>query len=279
MYLICEEGKGPLSEESLWYDGGTAKLYLQDQLLYKIYEKPEPHRRAVLDILIQNHTLRDVGVLPKKKIKTTSEKYGLVMNYIDGSVTFRQYLKNKRVPLERMISILIILSDNLKRINQEGIHFSDLHHNNILIKKDGYPLFIDFDDAVVEPYSSHHICRIAHELHEVKEKGFDYEGDLIRWGNLDRECLFIMLLDYLIDDYVERYSYSKFNALVKLFSTDFPEDFMGAISQLKTKGKEILPFPYFVGDFLKKPEVRKGCDRIRRRVRYADNRLKDSKCL
>lgn len=135
MYLICEEGKGPLSEENLWYDGGTAKLYLQDQLLYKIYEKPEPHRRAVLDILIQNHTLRDVGVLPKKKIKTTSEKYGLVMNYIDGSVTFRQYLKNKRVPLERMISILIILSDNLKRINQEGIHFSDLHHNNILIKR------------------------------------------------------------------------------------------------------------------------------------------------
>lgn len=33
MYLICEEGKGPLSEENLWYDGGTAKLYLQDQLL------------------------------------------------------------------------------------------------------------------------------------------------------------------------------------------------------------------------------------------------------
>ena len=266
MYLICEEGKGPLAEKNLWYDGETAKLYLQGQLLYKIYEKPEPHRRAVLDILIQNHTLRDVGVLPKRKIKTTSGKYGLVMNYIEESVTFRQYLKNEQVPLEKMISILTILSDNLKRINQEGIHFSDLHHNNILIKKDCYPLFIDFDDAVVEPYSSHHICRIAHELHEVKKKGFDYEGNLIRWGDLDRECLFIMLLDYLVNDYVERYSYSKFDTLAKVFATAFPEDFIKAVRQLKTKGKEILPFPYFVGDFLRKPGVIKGCDRIRRRV-------------
>ena len=264
MYFICEEGKKPLSRENLWYDGGTAKLYLQDNLLYKIYEKQEPHRREILDILIKNDTLRNVGVLPKRKIKTTSGKYGFIMNYIDESVTFRQYLKNKNVSLENMISIISILSDNLKLINKEGIHFSDLHHNNILITKYGYPLYIDFDDAVVEPFSSHHICRISHELHDVKQKGFDYEGELIKNGNLDRECLFIMILDFLTDDYVERYTYEKFNCMADEFEKYLPSDFVEAIRQLKTNGLNVVPFQYFVGDFLKNPKAKEGCAIIKR---------------
>lgn len=277
MYLICEEGKEPLSKKNLWYDGGTAKLYLQDKLLYKIYEKEEPHRREILDILIQNDTLREIGVLPKKKIKTTSGKYGMIMNYINESMTLREFLKDREVSLDDLMSILIILSDNLKLINKEGIHFSDLHHNNILIKKDGYPLFIDFDDAVVDPYNSHHICRISYELHDVKEKGFEYEGVLIQKGNLDRECLFIIFLNYLMNDYVERYSYKKYKDMMNILMEYLPGDFIDAIRQLKTKGMEIIPFPYFIGDFLKDSGVRKKCNILKGDWFYENNNFKSVK--
>ena len=156
MYLELEEGKDILSHDKLWYSGETSKIYKNENLLYKIYLKNEPNRRAVLDKLISTTTIRDIGILPIQKIRTDLGKYGAVTRFMPKTLTFYQYSK-KDYDIDEIINIFIMLSDSLKRINKENIKFSDLHHNNILIDRDNKPWYIDFDDAVVDDYSSNHI--------------------------------------------------------------------------------------------------------------------------
>ena len=129
----------------------------------------------------------------------------------------------------------------------------------------------------MDPYNSHHICRISYELHDVKEKGFEYEGDLIQRGNLDRECLFIIFLDYLVNDYVERYSDEEFKDMINIFAAYLPVDFISAIRQLKTKGMEIMPFPYYIGDFFKDSEFKEKCNLLKGDWFYENNNFKGIK--
>lgn len=264
MYYSLEEGIGILNKNNLWYEGDTSTIFKDGNLLYKIYKKKEPFKRHVLDILIANENLRDIGVLPISKLITNKNQLGMIMRYIPHSVTFRKYLQYYDVTVDNFIDILITLSDNLKKINAENIHFSDLHHNNILIQENGMPLYIDFDDAVVRNYNSTHICCIAHTLHDVSNKSYQYEGDLIKYGNLDQECLFIMLLDYLLGTYVERKNLIDFKAMVTKLSNYFENDFLIAIDSLKSEGTNIIPYQYYVGDFLKDSKTREKCKSLRR---------------
>ncbi len=252
-----------LNSKNLYYSGDTSRIYLYNNYLYKIYIKNEPFKRHVLDILINNETLRGVGVLPVKRIVTSEKQYGMVMRFIPDAITFRQYLKNNDVSVESMLKIMITLSDNLKLINKENIHFSDLHHNNILIDTNNKPIYIDFDDAVVGKYNSTHISAISYNLHDVKDKSYEYEGELIQYGNLDQECLFIMLFNYLLDIYLEKQSYEDFNLIVKWLRQYFPDDFIKAIKQLKLVTNEVNPYQYYVGDFIKDPAIQKQCKKLR----------------
>ena len=263
MYFQCSLGHGVLSNDNLYYSGDTSLIYLHNNLLYKVYLKKEPYKRKVLDILISKDNLRNIGVLPIKKLVTDTNQYGMIMHYIPNAVTFRKYLQNNHVSLDTMLNIMITLSDHLKLINKEKIHFSDLHHNNILIDEYHNPIYIDFDDAVVDGYNSTHICALAYNLHNVQDKSYEYEDKLINYGNLDQECLFIMLLNYLLDIYIEKQSYDNFNYIVKWLNKYFPSDFIKAIKALKTLGDEVIPYQYYVGDFIKDLDIKKQCKKLR----------------
>lgn len=265
MYLECEEGNGVLRKENIFYDGNTSTIYKNDNLLYKIYKKREPYKRSVLDILIANETLRTYGVLPNRKIRTNLNNYGMVMKYIPNTITFREYLKNYNILLDEMIDVMITLSDNLKIINSENIHFSDLHHNNILITKEKIPLYIDFDDAVVKEYGSTHISAIAYNIHEVANKSSQYEDDLIKYGNLDQESLFIMFFNYLLGISLEKKNKLEFYGIIKKLGDYFPTNFVEAIYSLKTT-EIIKPYKYYLGDFLKEDKVKIGCKILRRSI-------------
>lgn len=276
MYLNFLEGEYPLLKENIWYTGDTSIIYKVDNMLYKMYLKKEPYKRYIMDILISNNNLRDIGALPIEKIKTNLGNYGITMEYIPNSITFWKYLKSKNPSTEDIINKLIILSDNLKRINKEDIHFSDLHHNNILIREDGYPIYIDFDDAVIKEYTSSHICCMAYYLHEVNLKPKRYKAELIQYGDLDKKSLLIMLLNFILNEEVEKKSYYDFKRMVEKLSDYFPNDFLTAIDKLKSESNIIIPYEYYVGDFLKHEAVKEGC-KLLRRDRNGHNCSKNNK--
>lgn len=265
MYLELEKGKGILSEENLFYKGDTSVIYRDKEFLYKIYLRPEPCIRQKLDILISNENLRDVGILPIRKIKTIDGSYGMVMRRVRESYTYLSYQKNKP-SLDNVIDNMIILSDGLKRINNENIMFPDLHHNNILFDGKGYPWYIDFDDAVIGEYYSNHICHICRNIHEITTLDREYERNLMRHGNMDREALYILFLDYLLGIKVEELKKNDFLELLDRLSDYFPLEFIDTIKELKKLDPNDVSYQYYLGDYLKDESINKGCKVLRRNI-------------
>lgn len=265
MYLELEKGKGILSKENLFYEGDTSIIYREKELLYKIYLRQEPYIRQKLDILIANENLRDVGILPIKKIRTLDGSYGMVMRRIRESYTYLTYQRNNP-SLDNLIKNMIILSDGLKRINNENIMFPDLHHNNILFDVKGKPWFIDFDDAVIGEYYSNHICCICRKMHEVETLGRDYEKKLMKYGNMDREALYILFLDYLLGINIEELNKNDYLNLVDYYSKYFPLEFIKSLIDLKKLDPNDISYQYYLGDYLKDERVVKGCKVLRRSI-------------
>ncbi len=255
MYEELEISKYPLIERNIFYRGDTSIIYKTGNILYKIYLKKEPHKRDILDYLINKYDLiSNIAVLPIKKLMV-NDNFGMKMNYIE-SIDFLSYIKSDNFSIDEMIRILKILSDNLKKINKEHIHFSDLHHHNIIIDINNYPLYIDLDDACCDKFGSSHICVMSYRLHELQNKDYIYEDDLIRYGNLDCECLFLMLLDYIFNESIEKYDYVSFQRKISDLSTYIDGEFINLASKLKRDDKEIS-YPYYVGDYLDEKTIRK----------------------
>lgn len=279
MYEILTKGEHPLVEKLSFYKGDTSEIYKVDDLLYKIYLKREPFKRHILDYLIHHHDeLKPFSTPPIRKLKI-DDMYGMKMRYVD-SVDFLTYLRSKDVPPKEMVRILRILSDNLKEINSLGIHFPDLHHHNILIRKsDNYPLYTDLDDASVGEYPSTHICTMAHLLHNVKNKSYQYEGELIHYGNLDQECLVLMLLDYMFDRSIERLSYDEFQRKIDELQPYFESDFLQIASQIKDHDDNqiVNPYPYYLGDYMTEPSFIQAVQKVKRRNEHANSNISTNK--
>ena len=265
MYEILKKNESPLTKENIFYEGDTSEIYRVGEFLYKVYLKKEPHKREILDYLIEKYDLlRPYSIPPINKLKI-EEKYGMKMRYVE-STDFLSYLRAGVEP-DEMVRIIRTLSDNLKPINELSIHFSDLHHHNILILKDGYPLYIDLDDASIKEYGSTHICVMAHRLHKVENKSYQYEDDLIRYGNLDQECLVLMLLNYMFDSSLELLTYSEFNRKLEKISPYFENEFMTAISKIKDSDDNIIvnPYPYYIGDYMSGENFIESVQKVKRR--------------
>ena len=138
-----------------------------------------------------------------------------------------------------------------------------MHHNNILLRPNGNPLIIDFDDAVVDKYTSIHSSYMAYCIHDIKSKGNLYKEEIIKNGNLDRENLFIILLDFLLNEKIEKKNIYEYYQMLDMLRTYFPDDFVNAISKLKTEGLEVIPYEYYIGDFLKGEEIKEGCVKVK----------------
>lgn len=274
MYLELNNGEGILSEDNIWYEGDTSTIYKQEDLLYKIYLKKEPHKRHILDILIDNTSLREIGALPIQKIKVDNGYYGMVMRYIPNTRPFLKYSRSKN-DVNDLINMFIVLSENLKKIHLENIKFSDLHHNNILLTQNLKPYFIDFDDAIVGEYSSQHICCMCHFLHELEGKDYDFISHVIKDMNLDREALIIMFINTLLGLEIEKLSEVEYYKLIDSLSKNFPNDFIKILEQLKKNALLDIPFEYYLGDYLVQEEVKEGC-KILRRNQYEYNSFKSN---
>ena len=271
MYEILKKNEEPLLDKYLFYTGDTSIIYKYNNILYKIYLRRDAYKRSILDYLIENYEeLKKIAVPPKCKLKV-EDSYGMKMNYIE-STDFFEYLKYDICP-EEMVRIIKILSSNLKIINGLDIHFPDLHHHNIIIDKNGYPLFIDLDDASVKQYSSSHICVMGRNLHKVEEKGYDYEGELIKKGDLDKECLVLMLLNYIADAQMQNKDYDSYYWYLERIKKYFDDDFIGLLYKLRENENsiEVNKFPYYVGDYIKDDKFQKVLTKVREEVKYENS--------
>ena len=268
MYLELEEGKNILSTENLWHKSETSEIYKYNDLLYKIYLKKEPNKRFILDELIKIENIRDIGIIPIQKIHTDTNKYGSVSRYKPNTQTLYSFLK-KDCDIEFLIDLFIILSNNLKRINNEKIRFSDLHHNNILIDENNYPWYIDFDDAVVNNYFSNHISVMTYFLHELNLDNSNKQY-IIDNKNLDRESLVIMFMNAMLNIEIEKLSYYGYNNLLDKISIYLPSKFLVSLEKLKRYAVNDGMYEDYIGDFLADNEVKNGC-KILRRIKYENN--------
>lgn len=263
-YLI--EDEGILAKENLWYSSDTSKLYKVEDNLYKVSIKHEPFYRHKLDYLLAIHDLDHIGPLPQEKIKTNLDHYGFRMKYLPHTKTLWTLLKEDKITPEEMINTMIILSEYLKEIHRHKIKFSDLHHKNIVLQRGSMrPFYLDFDDAVIDKYSSCHISCMSYNLHDLEETSDEYKDRIIKDANLDRENLFIIYLNYLLQEDITRKTYEEFQYLVDILSKVLPNDFVQVISTLKPKNNLEIPiFEPYIGDYLKEEKIKQKCLAIRR---------------
>ena len=70
----------------------------------------------------------------------------IVTEYVDGG-DFRRYLKDRGIPLQNKLQIIMKVVDALDHAHQQGIVHRDIKPSNILLTKDGEPKLCDFGIA------------------------------------------------------------------------------------------------------------------------------------
>ena len=247
-YEELKVGDSPLVDEKLFRSGDSSIIYRDGIYLYKIYTRRERFYRQKLDYLLDHQKqLEGVAVPPISKLKVDGS-YGMKMKYLEGE-DFYQYI-NRCTDFDSFVRVLIELSNRLKVINKMDIHFSDLHHHNILLQGE-VPFYIDLDDSSIGDYGSTHISWISMHLHELKTKSYWYEDDLIKHGNLDRESLGVFLLDYLFKRAIEKYPYGDFQRVVSTLEHYVDSMLVDALSRLKNEECSLKTiYEDYVGDYL-----------------------------
>ena len=276
-FVVMEEGITPFDTNHLWQDTGTALLYQVDNNLYKMFIKDPDEKKVILEELLNKEELKHLPGYPQAGIATTSGKYGFSMEYIKDSCTLYQF-KNREYTLQELVSLFIDISNTVKYINSFGIHFSDLNDNNVLITDNMKPIIIDYDDAVVFPYSSRHVSGLIWNFYNMKDKSKQFNKHFIKHGNFDMIALFLLFLDYALKINIRNYEDKRINdlaALIKLYmSNEFYNAFQEIVSaRMWNNCQQIKPFTYYLHDCLESGIAIKQLEEMNREYINAYNRI------
>ena len=126
------------------YNNGGS-LYLEDGYLYKVYDEVSYFREEKernIKFLMNN----SIPNTPKiyKILYKNNEFNGYVMEYIEGSMTFRESL-NKNIDFMDKVSAIKDIYKSLKTLHSYNICIGDIHLSNFLYK-DGHGYLIDLDE-------------------------------------------------------------------------------------------------------------------------------------
>ena len=126
------------------YNNGGS-LYLEDGYLYKVYDEISYFREEKernIKFLISNN----IPNTPKiyKMLYKNNEFNGYVMEYIEGSMTFRDGMKQE-ISFSDKIKAILDVYETLKVLHSYGICIGDVHLSNFLYK-DGHGYVIDLDE-------------------------------------------------------------------------------------------------------------------------------------
>lgn len=126
------------------YNNGGS-LYLEDGYLYKVYDEisyfREEKERNIK--FLMNNSIPNTPKIYKMLYKN-NEFNGYVMEYIEGSMTFRESL-NKNIDFMDKVSAIKDIYKSLKTLHSYGICIGDIHLFNFLYK-DGHGYVIDLDE-------------------------------------------------------------------------------------------------------------------------------------
>lgn len=126
------------------YNNGGS-LYLEDGYLYKVYDEISYFRdekERNIKFLMSNN----IPNTPKiyKMLYKNNEFNGYVMEYIEGSMTFRDGMKQE-ISFSDKIKAILDVYETLKVLHSYNICIGDIHLSNFLYK-DGHGYVIDLDE-------------------------------------------------------------------------------------------------------------------------------------
>lgn len=126
------------------YNNGGS-LYLEDGYLYKVYDEisyfREEKERNIK--FLMNNSIPNTPKIYKMLYKN-NEFNGYVMEYMEGSMTFRESL-NKNIDFMDKVSAIKDIYKSLKTLHSYNICIGDIHLSNFLYK-DGHGYVIDLDE-------------------------------------------------------------------------------------------------------------------------------------
>lgn len=126
------------------YNNGGS-LYLEDGYLYKVYDEisyfREEKERNIK--FLMNNSIPNTPKIYKMLYKN-NEFNGYVMEYMEGSMTFRESL-NKNIDFMDKLSAIKDIYKSLKTLHSYNICIGDIHLSNFLYK-DGHGYVIDLDE-------------------------------------------------------------------------------------------------------------------------------------
>ena len=126
------------------YNNGGS-LYLEDGYLYKVYNEisyfREEKERNIK--FLMNNSIPNTPKIYKMLYKN-NEFNGYIMEYIEGTITFRESL-NKNIDFMDKVSAIKDIYKSLKTLHSYNICIGDIHLSNFLYK-DGHGYLIDLDE-------------------------------------------------------------------------------------------------------------------------------------
>ena len=126
------------------YNNGGS-LYLEDGYLYKVYNeisyfRDEKERNIKF---LMNNSIPNTPKIYKMLYKN-NEFNGYIMEYIEGTITFRESL-NRNIDFMDKVSAIKDIYKSLKTLHSYNICIWDIHLSNFLYK-DGHGYLIDLDE-------------------------------------------------------------------------------------------------------------------------------------
>lgn len=126
------------------YNNGGS-LYLENGCLYKVYNEisyfREEKERNIK--FLMNNSIPNTPKIYKMLYKN-NEFNGYIMEYIEGSMTFREGMKQE-ISFSDKIKAILDVYETLKVLHSYNICIGDIHLSNFLYK-DGHGYVIDLDE-------------------------------------------------------------------------------------------------------------------------------------
>lgn len=217
-----------------------SSLYFDDELFYKLYNGfllTKTKKRKIL-LLNQGVQLSDV-IIPNILINNMDVLCGCAMTYIKDAETLIKYRNN-----DIFMLLLYAISISLKNIHIDprNIVVGDLHFNNILIDKNGYHYFIDFDSCMIDgiPQDRLPTCLVEY----VNNRGkFRFDVDT----RTDKLCMFLSTINALFGKKIDILSIDEYDEKAEQLYT--LKNMRNYFLEVKNNSTTICDIPY-MSDFI-----------------------------
>lgn len=198
------------------YNNGGS-LYLEDGYLYKVYNEISYFREEKernIKFLMSNN----IPNTPKiyKMLYKNNEFNGYVMEYIEGSMTFRDGMKQE-ISFSDKIKAILDVYETLKVLHSYNICIGDIHLSNFLYK-DGHGYVIDLDEIRYpeDNFKFRERYLVKESIKSVPSKQASFITDNIKFCI----CCLSFLYNIDLENIICKYSLKSVKIILKFLTSD-----------------------------------------------------------